>query len=135
MIYDLSGLNLGLSSSYVTEKGDASMALGDSSGLSLLVPENYDNTPVYVAPTNSNNVGTTPPVTQETSFLDFLTSTARRSISAAADAYTTRFVDTQKHETPGATQTVRSAQTQIVQGVPNIVIFGVGAYFLYKVLK
>lgn len=113
---------------------DPSQAMADSSNLSTIVPVNYNIPSVYVAPTNSNNIGTAPPVDQITSFLDVLSQAGRRAVTGLTDAYVAKTTAQVNNHAAPAAQVPVLQQNEIIKGVPNILVFGVVAFFVWEAL-
>lgn len=106
-----------------------------TSGYSLVLPPLYDTPAVYAAPTNSNQVAAPADAVDNTgqSFLSYLGDVGKRLINAGADMVVANANrQNTNHVAPGAVPTVR--QTEIIQGVPNLFVFAVAGFVLWKVV-
>jgi len=138
----LEQLNSEMAASFNVPVSDNAGAFYNTSLLSLPVPARYNEQEIYAAPIASNNIGTTAPVNQETSFLDQMTAYGRRLLEAGAaraeQAVAGKVTGPgtgDKHITPGSNTPAPTNQQSIVPGVPNLILFvGVG-FLVWRVVK
>jgi len=108
--------------------------------LTLQVPDNYDVPPVYVAPTNSNNVGAVSNVSNTgQDMLSFMSDIGKRLANSAVDAAVSIQQNKAAVKNAQAAQQLRGASytlpNQLIPGIPNLLTFGFAAAVIWFAVK